>query len=579
MTIQKGNITLQKISGLPISDGYAISGIYVIEEHATDIEVKRNCICDVEKKRFYDAKEKGLNQLDALYEKMFNEHGEDEAKIFEAHREILDDFEFSDQIETEIDSHNFNAEWAVQVVADRLVAMFEGMDNPYFQERAVDMKDICKRLQMNLSGKDETQKTLNQPAIIIAEDLTPSETSQLDKNLVLGIITAKGGKTSHSAIIARLLNIPYVVYPEIMRIQSIEDENSIIAMNGINGEIVINPEEEQIRQINRLKDTYEKEILKYNTVHGLEAVSIDGKKIELKANIGSVDDLDYVLSSDAQGIGLFRTEFIYMNRETLPTLEEQIDIYSTILNKMNGKPVTFRTLDIGGDKESPLFTIPKEMNPFLGLRGIRLCLDQQDIFRTQLKAILISSSKGKAKIMFPMISSIHELRTAKAILKDVEDELTSENIQYDQEISVGMMIETPSSVVMSDLLAKEVDFFSIGTNDLTQYTLAADRMNTGVSYLYSGYDPAVLRSIQKVALAARQEGIDVSICGELGADVSLLPMFLYFGITTLSMSSGSIGKTKWFLRQLNYDDLASRLGDYKSLGTEAEVRWFLEELS
>lgn len=569
------NTTMVRVKGTAVSEGYAIGRPYIMQK-VTDTEIiQMSGTPDEELNRFHEAREKGIQDLSALYDKMLEEHGENEAKIFDAHKEILSDFEIANQVEEEIKSSNCNCEWAVKTVGDRFVALFESMDNPYFRERALDMKDITNRLLKNLSG-EEDDHSLSEPSIIVAKDLTPSETCLLDKDMVLGIITEEGGKTSHSAIIARLLNIPYVVAPGILK--DIEEDVEL-AMSGTDGRLVINPDSEVIDEFNGLLQEYMEEIKKYKTVKGLESVTLDGKTVTFKANIGSAEDLDQVLESDAEAIGLFRTEFIYMNRDALPTLDEQTKMYSEIVEKMAGKPVTFRTLDIGGDKESPLFDIPEEMNPFLGFRGIRLCLQETDIFKTQLKAILIAALKGKAKIMFPMIASIEELRTAKRLLVEAKAELDAEAIEYSREVPVGMMIETPSSVMMADLFAKEVDFFSIGTNDLTQYTLAADRMNPKMSYLYSGYDPAVLRSVAKVTMSAKRENIEISICGELAADVNLMAYWLDCGIDGLSMSSPSIEKAKWHMRHYDIskgDDLLKQVSD---ITTEKEMQSLMASIS
>jgi phosphotransferase system enzyme I (PtsI) len=566
---------MMRIEGKPVSEGYAVGPVYMMKK-VTDRQVI-HAYGEVEQElnRFQQAIEKSIEDLNQLYKRMLEKHGESEAKIFEAHREMLSDIEMHNQIEEEIRKTKCCAEWAVKTVGDQFVALFEGMDNPYFQERALDIKDITNRLIKNLMGQED-EYNLSVPSIIVAKDLTPSETCLLDKDKVLGIITEKGGQTSHSAIIARMLNIPYIVVPGIL---GDIDMDMDVAMSGSDGRLIINPKDDIIDEFKELMQVQSQEQERYKTVKGLESISLDGHLISMKANIGSLEDMNQVMMSDAQGIGLFRTEFMYMNRKDLPTFKEQVKIYSEIIDKMEGKPVTFRTLDIGGDKKSDLFNIPEEMNPFLGFRGIRLCLEERDLFKTQLKAILVAALKGYAKIMFPMIASIQELWQAKDVLYEAQKELDMEAIEYSKKVPVGMMIETPSSVIMADLFAKEVDFFSIGTNDLIQYTLATDRMNPKVAYLYSGYDPSILRSIKKVATAAKSENIDVSICGELGADINLLAYWLDCGIDSLSMSASSIEKAKWYIRHSDISKTKSLLEKVDEMCSEKQMHELMQEIT
>jgi phosphotransferase system enzyme I (PtsI) len=566
---------MMKLDGKPVSEGYAVGPVYMMEK-VTDCQVI-HAYGEVEQElnRFHQAIEKSLEDLNHLYKKMLEKHGESEAKIFEAHREMLSDVEMIHQIEDEIRRTKCCAEWAVKIVGDQFVTLFEEMENPYFRERALDIQDIINRLIKNLVGQED-EHLLSVPSIVVAKDLTPSETCLLDKDMVLGIITEKGGQTSHSAIIARMLNIPYIVLPGIL---DDIDMNMELAMSGSDGQLIIHPSDDIINEFKELMQAQSQEQERYKTVKGLESISLDGQLIVMKANIGSLEDMDQVLMSDAQGIGLFRTEFMYMNRKMLPTFEEQVKIYSEIIEKMKGKPVTFRTLDIGGDKKSDLFNIPEEMNPFLGYRGIRLCLEERDLFKTQLKAILVSALKGFAKIMFPMITSIQELWQAKDLLSEAQKELEMEAIEYSKKVPVGMMIETPSSVMMADLFAKEVDFFSIGTNDLTQYTLATDRMNPKVAYLYSGYDPALLRSIQKVTAAAKLENIDVSICGELAADINLLGFWVDCGMDSLSMSASSIEKVKWYIRHSDISKAKDLLEKVDEMRSEKQMHELMQEIT
>ena len=558
---------MMRMDGKPISQGYAVGPVYIMKKMTDHQVVRAYGETEHELHQFHQALEKSIEELNILYNNMLEKNGENEAKIFDAHREILSDEELIHQIEDEIRKTECCAEWAVKIVGDQFIALFEEMENPYFQERALDIKDIINRLIKNILGGEE-EASLSVPSIIVAKDLTPSEISLLDKEMVLGIITEKGGQTSHSAIIARMLNIPYIVLPEIF---DAIDMNVEVAMSGSDGRVFIYPDDEIILEFKKMGQVQNQEREQYKMVKGLEPISLSGQLMGLKANIGSLEDMDQVLMSDAQGIGLFRTEFIYMNRKMLPTFEEQVKIYSEVIKKMNGKPVTFRTLDIGGDKKSDLFNLSEEMNPFLGYRGIRICLKERDLFKTQIKAILVSALKGVVKIMFPMIASMQELWQAKEVLYEVKKELDWEGREYSKKVPVGMMIETPSSVMMADLFAKEVDFFSIGTNDLTQYIMAADRMNSQVAYLYSGYDPSVLRSIRRVAVAAKSENIDVSICGELASEINLLAYWLECGIDSLSMNASSIEKIKWHIRHSDISKEKKRLDKVDEMRSEKQM--------
>lgn len=561
--------------GMGISEGYAIGSVFIIDQGMDELVEGTNLSVEEELDRFKEACRKSVEDLQGLYNKMLADHGEEKAQIFEAHMEIVQDPELSNQVTDKIHNNKCSAEWAVEAVGNDLIAMFEAMDNEYFKERALDMKDIKNRLIRNLQGKDQGEHELIEPSIIVAKDLTPSETSSLDKDKVLGIITEVGGKTSHSAIIARMLSIPYIVLSDIM---TLDIHNKKLILDGGTGDLIIEPEDETLKRYEDLRDEFIQFRLKYKTVKGLESETLDGKSVVLRANIASVKDMEDAAETDAQGVGLFRTEFIYMNREQAPTFEEQVEIYKAVLIKAKGHPVTFRTLDIGGDKKTPIFDIAEEMNPFLGYRGIRLCLDRTEVFKTQLKAMMAASIAGSTKIMFPMIASLMELRTAKALLEDVKLELDAENIPYNPTVKVGIMIETPSSVMMADVFAKEVDFFSVGTNDLTQYMLAADRMNAGVAYLYSGFDPAILRSIHHVAKAAKAYGTEMSICGELAAEVKLVPFWIYCGIDTLSMNGPMIEKVKWYIRHMNISTGKYLLDSVLEVGTEEECRNLVEDI-
>jgi phosphotransferase system enzyme I (PtsI) len=420
-----------------------------------------------------------------------------------------------------------------------------------FVERAADIKDIITSMINHVFGNDTRAEALTEPCILVTNDLSPSQTSALETEYVKGIITEVGGKTAHSAIIANLLGIPYVVVQDAMTCFS---EGQHVLLNGADGQVIIDPDQEQLDIYDNLRKKLEILENQYATLAGKTCETKDQVEVSLLANIGQVSDLEFVEKSEARSIGLFRTEFIFMESNHLPTEQEQMDIYKKVVQTMNYGYVTIRTMDIGGDKECAHFDIPKEDNPFLGYRGIRLCLEEVAIFKTQLRAILRASAFGQIKIMFPMIASYDELITAKSMITDCMTELENQGIDYDKNIAVGMMMETPAAVVMADILAKEVDFFSIGTNDLIQYTMTVDRANLKVAYLYSPYDPAILRSVKTIADAANLEGIPVSICGEAGADVLLLPYWIALGIKKLSMSVAVLPEVKWRIRQIDTTD-------------------------
>lgn len=566
---------MEKVKGIPISKGIVIGSTFVLEEKFVEVTKEMSTSVEEDQKAFHQAREKSISELEKIKQKMSEELGEEEAAIFGAHIELLGDFEFINQVEEEIKTYEVSCAWAVQTVGNRLMAMFEGMDNAYFRERAADIKDISQRVLRNIIDSDSEEHSLVKPSIIVAKDLSPSETSSLDKSLVLGIITEMGGKTSHSAIIARLLGIPFAVLEDATSV--FEKETSII-LNGETGDIIISPDADTISDYENKQAAIEAQKERYRQLKGKPALTSDGVKINLMANIGSTADLVYVKDSDAEGVGLFRTEFIFMDDKHLPTEEEQFEIYKEVLVALDGKPVTFRTLDIGGDKENPLFNIPKEMNPFLGLRGIRLCFKEQDIFKTQLRAILRASVFGKGKIMFPMISAMEELYEAKEILEIVKNELKAEGIDFSDDVPVGMMMETPSATIRARAFASEVDFFSIGTNDLVQYTMAVDRMNNSVADLYSVFDPAVIASLRLIVGAANDEGISVSVCGESAADPLLTPFWVSVGVNTLSMTANAIDEVKWNISHQKGEELRADKEMWLQFKTKDEVTSYLKTL-
>ncbi|RKD34211.1 phosphoenolpyruvate--protein phosphotransferase [Thermohalobacter berrensis] len=564
------------MKGIGASPGIAIGKVLVKEE--TKVEVEKKSIEDTkaEIERLQEARERSKEQIEKLYNHALENIGKDEAKIFEAHMLILDDPEYFGQVENKIKSENANAEWALKTVTDTFVAMFENMDNEYMRERAADIKDVSGRVLKLLLGIDTTDfSNLDEEVIIVAKDLTPSDTAQMDKEKVIGFVTEIGGRTSHSAIMARTLEIPAVVGVE--GILEAAQNGDTIVFDGDEGEVYVNPEEKVIEGYEDKKKKYEEFKEKLEELKGAKSVTKDGVEVELVANIGTPKDVEGVIRNDGEGIGLYRTEFLYMDRDKLPTEDEQFEAYKEVVEKLEGKPVVIRTLDIGGDKELPYLDLPEEMNPFLGYRAIRLCLDKTDIFKTQLRALLRASAYGNLKIMFPMISSIAEVRQAKKILEEVKEELRSENVEFDDNIEVGMMIEIPAAAVMSDLFAKEVDFFSIGTNDLIQYTTAVDRMNQKISYLYSQFHPALLRLVKQVIDNAHKEGIWVGMCGEAAGDPKLIPVLLGMGLDEFSMSPISILRARWIIRNTSKEEMEEMVNKVLNMATAEEVEKFIDE--
>lgn len=530
------------MKGIGASPGISIGKAYIKKD---DIDIKKYNIDNVneEIKRFHKGLCNSKSQIEELIEKTKKDIGKEEANIFKSHKLILEDPEFIGQVEEKIEMNYINSEWAIKEVIEFFMDLLGNLDNDYIKERKADFKDVSNRLVRNLLGKRGVDfNEIEEGAIIIAKDLTPSETINIPKDRVRGFITEIGGKTSHTAIMSRNINIPAIVgVGKILR--DLENED-IIAMDGETGEFHINPEKRIIDMYEKRKIEYEKYRKKIKNLIGTKSVSKDGFQVSIGCNIGSIDDLDYVIGNDGEGIGLFRTEFIYMNRHSLPTEEEQYDKYRLVAEKMEGKPVIIRTLDIGGDKEIPYLNLPKEDNPFLGFRAIRYCLENRDIFKTQLKAILRASAHGNIKIMFPMISSVGEIRSAKKILEEAINELSKGNINYNKNIEVGIMIEIPSAALISDKLAKEVDFFSIGTNDLLQYTVAVDRLNERISPLYCQYHPALLRLIKMIIDNGHKNNIWVGMCGEVAGDTKLVPILLGLGLDEFSVSPSSVLKVR-----------------------------------
>ncbi len=545
------------MKGIGVSPGIAVGKAILHKNKETEIYKKE--IKDIEKEieKLKNALSESKDQIKELYEKTKNEVGEDEAEIFRAHMMILDDPEIFGKAEKKIYEMKVNAEWALKEVSNMFVEIFRNMDNEYMRERAADIIDVTGRVINNLMGSKSGNLFIpEEGGIIVAKDLTPSDTAQMDKEKILGLITEEGGKTSHSAIMARSLEIPAVVGTG-KEIESIRS-GDILAFDGDEGTIHINPAQETLRSCMDKKEDYETLKNKLKSFIGKKSRTKDGYEVEISANIGTPDDMDSVLKHDAEGIGLYRTEFLYMDRDTLPTEDEQFEAYKKVAEKMEGKPVIIRTLDVGGDKDLPYLNLPNEENPFLGYRAIRICLDQTDIFKTQLRAIVRASAYGDIKLMFPMISGMEELKKAKKILKTVKEELVNEHIYFNENMKVGMMIEIPSAAIMSDIFAKEVDFFSIGTNDLIQYTTAVDRGNKDIAHLYNKFHPAVLRLIKIVVENGHKEGIQVGMCGESAGDPDMIPLLIGMGLDELSMSPVTILKARQIISELKMKEMEKK---------------------
>lgn len=528
---------MEVYQGKSVFGGIAIGRISVHKKD--EQQVKRVRIEDPEQEilRYRQAKQTAMEQLQGLYQKALKEVGEANAAIFEIHQMMLEDDDYNESVENIIRMQQVNAEYAVASTGDNFAQMFSAMDDDYMRARSADVKDISERVLSVLGGRATGIDASGEPVIIVADDLAPSETVQLNKDLVLSFVTVHGSVNSHTAILARTMSIPALIGTAIPLTENIDGKVGIV--DGKNGCIYVDPDEDTLGKMQQLKleEQEKKELLQ--TLKGRENITIDGKKIMLYANIGNSKDLAAVLQNDAGGIGLFRSEFIYLERDTFPTEEEQFQIYRTVAETMAGKPVIIRTLDIGADKKCDYFEMEPEENPAMGCRAIRICLTRPEIFKTQLRALFRASAFGNISIMYPMIISVDELRKIKTIVAEIRQELTEQGVTFG-EPKQGIMIETPAAVMMSEELAKEVDFFSIGTNDLTQYTLAIDRQNPKLDAFYDPHHPAVLRMIQMVVENAHKAGIWAGICGELGADTTLTRRFLAMGVDELSMSPGSI---------------------------------------
>ena len=542
---------MQIYSGKSVFSGIAIGKICVYQK--SEQQVKRVRTEDSEKEwtRYNEAKEKALDQLRGLYEKALKEVGEANAAIFEVHQMMLEDDDYNESIENIIRTQKVNAEYAVASTSDNFSTMFSSMDDDYMKERAADVKDISERILSLLAGGEKGKVMTDEPVIIVADDLAPSETVQLEKDKVLSFVTVHGSVNSHTAILARTMAIPALVNTSVSLESEMDGRLGIV--DGADGTFYVDPDEETLAEMKKRQeeDLSRKQLLL--TLKGKENVTLDGQKVMLYANIGNIKDLATVIQNDAGGIGLFRSEFIYLEKEDFPTEEEQFQIYRQVAQTMAGKRVIIRTLDIGADKQCDYFHMEHEENPALGCRAIRICLTRPEIFKTQLRALFRASAFGKIAIMYPMITSVQEVRKIKEIVEEVKAELTSQGVEFGNP-EQGIMIETPAAAIISDDLAKEVDFFSIGTNDLSQYTMAIDRQNPQLDLFFDPHHPAVLRMISLVVENAHKAGIWAGICGELGADQSLTKEFLAMGVDELSVSPGSILPLRKIILETNVTD-------------------------
>ena len=543
----------EMLKGIAASDGVAVAKAYLLVQPDLSFETVTVEDTSAEEARLDAALAASQDELSVIREKAVESLGEEAAAVFDAHLMVLADPEMTGQIKETIRAKQVNAEAALTEVTDMFIAIFEGMeDNPYMQERAADIRDVTKRVLANLLGKKlPNPATINEESIVVAHDLTPSDTAQLNKKYVKAFVTNIGGRTSHSAIMARTLEIAAVLGTN--NITELVKDGDILAVSGITGEVVINPTEEQIAEFKAAGEAYAKQKAEWALLKDAQTVTADGKHFELAANIGTPKDVEGVNDNGAEAVGLYRTEFLYMDSQDFPTEDDQYEAYKAVLEGMNGKPVVVRTMDIGGDKELPYFDLPKEMNPFLGYRALRISISEtgNQMFRTQLRALLRASVHGKLRIMFPMVALLTEFRTAKGILEEEKAKLVAEGVAVADDIEVGIMIEIPAAAMLADQFAKEVDFFSIGTNDLIQYTMAADRMNEQVSYLYQPYNPSIRRLINNVIKAAHAEGKWAGMCGEMAGDQTAVPLLVGMGLDEFSMSATSVLRTRSLMKKLD----------------------------
>ncbi|UUI02034.1 phosphoenolpyruvate--protein phosphotransferase [Oceanobacillus jeddahense] len=565
---------MKKMNGIAASSGIAIAKVYELKEPELNFDKTSIDNPETEVERLESALEISRQELEKIKEHTLKELGEEHAEIFSAHLLVLGDPELITPIKDKINDDKVNAEAALDEVATMFIQMFKGMDNEYMRERAADIQDVTKRVMSHL-----LQVTFPDPAlideqvIVIAKDLTPSDTAQLNREFVKGFATDIGGRTSHSAIMARSLEIPAVVGTK--EITGAVKKDDQIIVDGIEGTVIINPTDEEIKVYEEKQAAFARQQAEWAKLKDEPTFSADGEQVELAANIGTPNDVEGVLNNGGEGVGLYRTEFLYMGNSELPSEDVQFEAYKSVLEKMEDKPVVVRTLDVGGDKEISYLDMPHELNPFLGFRAIRFCLENEHVFRPQLRALLRASAYGNLKIMFPMIATLEEFRQAKALLLEEKDNLQNDGVEVSESIEVGIMVEIPSTAVIAKQFAKqfakEVDFFSIGTNDLIQYTMAADRMNEQVSYLYQPYHPAILNLVNNVIEAAHAEGKWAGMCGEMAGDSTAIPLLLALGLDEFSMSATSILPARTQILGLNKKELASLKDQFLSLSTAEEV--------
>ncbi|MBG3526363.1 phosphoenolpyruvate--protein phosphotransferase [Staphylococcus aureus] len=559
------------IKGIAASDGVAIAKAYLLVEPDLTFD-KNEKVTDVEGEvaKFNSAIEASKVELTKIRNNAEVQLGADKAAIFDAHLLVLDDPELIQPIQDKIKNENANAATALTDVTTQFVTIFESMDNEYMKERAADIRDVSKRVLSHILGVElPNPSMIDESVVIVGNDLTPSDTAQLNKEFVQGFATNIGGRTSHSAIMSRSLEIPAIVGTKSIT-QEVKQGDMII-VDGLNGDVIVNPTEDELIAYQDKRECYFADKKELQKLRDVDTVTVDGVHAELAANIGTPNDLPGVIENGAQGIGLYRTEFLYMGRDQMPTEEEQFEAYKEVLEAMDGKRVVVRTLDIGGDKELSYLNLPEEMNPFLGYRAIRLCLAQQDIFRPQLRALLRASVYGKLNIMFPMVATINEFREAKAILLEEKENLKNEGHDISDDIELGIMVEIPATAALADVFAKEVDFFSIGTNDLIQYTLAADRMSERVSYLYQPYNPSILRLVKQVIEASHKEGKWTGMCGEMAGDETAIPLLLGLGLDEFSMSATSILKARRQINGLSKNEMTELANRAVDCATQEEV--------
>lgn len=566
------------INGIAASDGVAIAKAYLLVEPDLSFTNEKVTDTDAEIQKFRNALEASKIELTKIRNNAKKQLGPDKAAIFDAHLLVLDDPELIQPIEDKIANEKVSAPEALDEVTSQFITIFESMDNEYMRERAADIRDVSKRVLAHLLGVElPNPSMIDESVIIVGNDLTPSDTAQLNKEFVQGFVTNIGGRTSHSAIMSRSLEIAAVVGTK--SVTKEVKQGDMVIVDGITGDVIVDPTEDELIAYQNKRERFFEDKKELQKLRDAETVTIDGEHAELAANIGTPDDLYGVMENGAEGIGLYRTEFLYMGRDQMPTEDEQFEAYKKVLETMKDKRVVVRTLDIGGDKELPYLNLPKEMNPFLGYRAIRLCLDQQDIFRTQLRALLRASAYGKLNIMFPMVATINEFRDAKAILLEEKENLKNDGHDVSDEIELGIMVEIPSTAALADIFAKEVDFFSIGTNDLIQYTMAADRMSERVSYLYQPYNPAILRLVKQVIEASHKEGKWTGMCGEMAGDETAIPLLLGLGLDEFSMSATSILKARRQINGLSKNEMSELANRAINCATQEEVKDLVNNIS